>query len=120
MSAGRVWRLSRRVCNRYGPSRIYLIVDCYAGDMFQARDHGEAPDSADAELLPQPDQSQIDEAVVTATGSAEPGYDRAAETTLLELVYRYALPEGRVSDLIGGMHRPAPRRRRAVVAVEET
>ncbi len=108
MSVGRVWRLTptspHGVCNRFGPSRIHLIIDCYADDAFRALNQGEAPEPGDAELLPQPEQSHIDEAVSTATGLAELGYDNAAETTLLELFYQYALPEGRAYDLISGMY----------------
>jgi hypothetical protein len=108
MSVGRVWRLTptspHGVCNRYGPSRVHLIIDCYADDAFTSLNHGEAPEWGDAELLPEPNQTQIDEAVATATGLAELGYAHSAETTLLELFYQYAMPEGWAYDLISGMY----------------
>jgi hypothetical protein len=108
MSVGRVWRLTptspHGVCNRYGPSRVHLIIDCYADDAFRLLNRGEAPESGDVEPLPEPEQSQIDEAVATATGLAELGYDRAAETMLLELFYQHAMPEGRAYDLITVMY----------------
>ncbi|MEV6631914.1 aspartyl/asparaginyl beta-hydroxylase domain-containing protein [Actinoplanes sp. NPDC051470] len=108
MSVGRVWRLTptspHGVCNRFGPSRIHLIIDCYADEALRKLDHGEAPEPGDAELLPSPDQAQIDEVVATATGLADLGYDHAAETALLELFYQFALPEGRAYDLISDMY----------------
>ncbi|WP_204300239.1 aspartyl/asparaginyl beta-hydroxylase domain-containing protein, partial [Actinoplanes campanulatus] len=108
MSVGRVWRLTptspHGVCNRYGPSRVHLIIDCYADDAFASLNRSEAPDPGAAEGLPEPEQAQLDEAVATATGLAELGYDHAAETTLLELFYQYAMPEGRAYDLITGMY----------------
>jgi hypothetical protein len=108
MSVGRVWRLTptspHGVCNRFGPSRIHLIVDCYADDTFRALNDTEAREPGDAELLPGAEPALLDEAVSTASGLAELGYDHAAETTLLELFYRYALPAGRAYDLICDMY----------------
>ncbi len=108
MGVGRIWRLTptspHGVCNRFGPSRIHLIIDCYADDPFQELNRGEAPEPGDGELLPEPEQAHVDEAVATATGLAELGYDHAAETTMLELFYQYAIPEGRAYDLISGMY----------------
>jgi hypothetical protein len=108
LGVGRVWRLTptspHGVCNRFGPSRIHLIIDCYADDTFRTLNNGEAPEPGDAEPLPQPEQSRIEEVLATATSLAELGYDHAAETTLLELFYQYALPEGCAYDLISGMY----------------
>ncbi|MEV6350076.1 aspartyl/asparaginyl beta-hydroxylase domain-containing protein [Actinoplanes sp. NPDC051851] len=108
MSVGRVWRLTptspHGVCNRHGPSRIHLIIDCYADDTFAALNRGEVVGLGHAELLPVLEQSQIDEVVATATGLAELDYDHAAETTLLKLFYQYAMPEGQAYDLISGMY----------------
>jgi hypothetical protein len=108
MSAGRVWRLTptspHGVCNRYGPSRVHLIIDCYADDTFRSLNDREVPEPGDAELLPEPESAQIDEMLATATGLAELGYDHAAETALLGLFYQYAMPEGAAYDLISGMY----------------
>ncbi|RKN48222.1 aspartyl/asparaginyl beta-hydroxylase domain-containing protein [Micromonospora endolithica] len=108
MSDGRVWRLTptspHGVCNRFGPDRIHLIIDCYADAAFDAL-NASVDTVADAvTMLPAPDVQELEEHVATATGLAELGYDGAAETTLLELFYRYALAEGQVYDLITAMY----------------
>lgn len=108
MSVGRVWRLTptspHGVCNRFGPARIHLIVDCYADDAFATLNRSEALDPGAAELLPHADQAQVDDALATASRLAELGYDHAAETSLLELFYRFGLPEGHGYDLISSMY----------------
>ena len=104
MSVGRVWRLTptspHGACNRYGPSRIHLIIDCYADDAFRSLNQGQTPAPGDAEPLPTADGDDVDEVLAKAIGLAELGYRHAAETALLELFYRYALPEGRAYDLV--------------------
>lgn len=109
MSVGRVWRLTptspHGACNRFGPPRIHLIIDCYADTAFHAVNRGEAPEPADAVALAPAAGAELDEAVTTATWLAELGYCHAAETALLELFYRYALPEGHTYDLIVTMYR---------------
>jgi Aspartyl/Asparaginyl beta-hydroxylase len=108
MSVGRVWRLTptspHGVCNRLGPSRIHLIIDCYADAAFQALDDGEKAAPGDVTLLPEPTTPVIDETFATAASLAELGYSHAAETTLLGLFYQYAMPEGRTYDLIADMY----------------
>lgn len=108
MGLGRVWRLTptspHGVCNRFGPSRIHLIIDCYADAAFRDLNQGDAAAAGDATRLPEPSPLVLDETVTTATGLAELGYDHAAETALLELFYQYALAEGRAYDLIADMY----------------
>lgn len=108
LTVGRVWRLTptvpHGVCNLFGPSRIHLILDCYADEALTALSNTSAPDGVGASALPQPRPEELEEHVATARGLAELGYERAAETTLLELFYRYALPEGHAYDLIADMY----------------
>jgi hypothetical protein len=104
MDVGRTWRLTptspHGVCNRYGPSRIHLIIDCYADSVFEALNADVDPDTDTVERLPAPDLDVLEEAVSTAAGLVELGYPHAAETSLLGLFYRYAMPEGHAYDLI--------------------
>ncbi|MET8263160.1 aspartyl/asparaginyl beta-hydroxylase domain-containing protein [Micromonospora arida] len=108
MSDGRVWRLTptspHGVCNRFGPARIHLVIDCYADDAFTALNASADSVADSVAALPIPAADELEEHVATASGLAQLGYDRAAETTLLELFYRYALPEGQVYDLIALMY----------------
>ena len=108
MSDGRVWRLTptsaHGVCNRFGPARIHLVIDCYADDAFRALDAGSGADVDAATLLPTPTVNELEEHLSTASGLARLGYDHAAETTLLELFYRYAMAEGQVYDLVSAMY----------------
>lgn len=108
MSTGRLWRLTPTVphgaCNRYGPARIHLMLDCYGDDALHALTDGGTLGLTDAQPLPEPPTGVLDEHLATARGLAELGYERAAETSLLELFYRYRLPEGQPYDLIAAMY----------------
>ncbi|MQA26746.1 MAG: aspartyl beta-hydroxylase [Micromonosporaceae bacterium] len=108
MGVGRVWRLTptvpHGVCNLFGPQRMHLMLDCYADEALHAFLDGGECDPAGAQPLPVPSPTNLDEQLATARGLAELGYDQAAETGLLELFYRYAMPEGQVYDLIVNMY----------------
>ncbi|MGH3734465.1 MAG: aspartyl/asparaginyl beta-hydroxylase domain-containing protein [Micromonosporaceae bacterium] len=108
MSVGRVWRLTptvpHGVCNLFGPQRIHLMLDCYADEALHALANPGDGDPCDAQPMPALSPTDLDEKVATARGLAELGYERAAETGLLELFYRYAMPEGQVYDLIVSMY----------------
>lgn len=108
MTAGRIWRLTptyaHGVCNLLGPERIHLIADCYADRRLdELTADPQLPDSG-VRRLPPATEADLARHARTAAGMAGLGYVQAAERYLLRLFYAYALPEGRVYDLIADLY----------------
>lgn len=109
MYAGHMWRLTpthqHGVCNLDGPDRIHLLLDCYADDAYRSRAATAELLDGDVEQLPDITADQLAEAKTTARRFAEGGDISGAENRLLRLFYLYALPEGRIYDLVMDLHR---------------
>ncbi|WP_212839391.1 aspartyl/asparaginyl beta-hydroxylase domain-containing protein [Catellatospora sp. IY07-71] len=108
LAVGDLWRLvptnAHGACNLLGPDRIHLILDCYGNDGFaKLASHSRLHDG-DAVMLPSASDAELDRHVDDAVRLARLGYTDTAERSLLRLFYRYALPEGRVYDLLAAMH----------------
>lgn len=108
LSEGRIWRLAptyaHGACNRAGPDRIHLLLDCYA-DAEPVQPRAEATlDAHDFVRLPVATSAELDRQVDTARSLARLGYVGTAERHLLRLFYEYSLPEGHVYDLIASVH----------------
>lgn len=108
LAVGHLWRLvptnAHGACNLLGPDRIHLILDCYGNDGFdKLAGHAELLDG-DAIMLPSASGTELDCHVDDAVKLARLGYHDTAERSLLRLFYRYAMPEGRIYDLLVEMH----------------
>jgi hypothetical protein len=108
LDAGHIWRLTptfaHGACNRYGPARVHLILDCYASpELTDLTANQQLPDSCVRRLPPLGDelrQQHVDQAL----SLARLGYTQAAEEYLLRLFFRHALPEGHAYDLITDLY----------------
>jgi hypothetical protein len=104
LRAAHIWRLTptfqHGFCNLYGPDRIHLIIDCYADESFQRLTANAELADTDIEALPVPSRPDLDEHVKVARQLFSLGYRQAAESYLLRLFFRYALPVGGAYDLI--------------------
>jgi len=79
-------------------------LDCYADEGLARVNADEQLNENDVVYLSTPSQAQLDEHFATALRLARLGYERSAEKHLLRLFYEYALPEGRVYDLIASLY----------------
>lgn len=104
LTAGSVWRLTptyaHGVCNLYGPDRIHIVIDCYADAAFERLTSKAHLLQSDAMQLPEVSPEELETHLGTARRLLSLGYRTAAESHLLRLYYRYALPSGGAYDLI--------------------
>lgn len=108
MTAGRWWRLTptyaHGVCNLRGPARLHLIADCYASDTLHRLAHAAELPSCAIRPLPAATADDLARHAQEAERLAVLGWVKAAERSLLQLPYRYALPEGHAYDMISDLH----------------
>lgn len=108
LAVGDLWRLvptnAHGACNLLGPDRIHLILDCYDNDGLATLAKRSRLDDGDAVMLPSASDAELHRHVDDAVRLARLGYTDTAERSLLRLFYRYALPEGKVYDLLIAMH----------------
>jgi hypothetical protein len=108
LEAGKLWRLTptfvHGACNRAGPARIHLLLDCYASPSLAELRAGEQVPGTCVRELPQATEQVLAERAATARRLAALGYLRAAEQHLLRLFFTHALPEGHAYDMIADMH----------------
>lgn len=109
LQQGRIWRLTptfvHGACNAFGPARIHLILDCYAGPALEALRGGEHLPAGCVRELPEPGAQELEEAMQAARRLARLGYVQAAEQYLLRLFFHHRLEEGRVYDMVIDLHR---------------
>ncbi|MEO3863694.1 aspartyl/asparaginyl beta-hydroxylase domain-containing protein [Acrocarpospora sp. B8E8] len=108
MTAGLWWRLTptyaHGVCNLRGPQRIHLIADCYDDEAMRRLTAGAHLPETGVRVLPAATDDDLFQHARTAADLAALGWVQAAERSLLQLTYRYALPEGDAYDMISDLH----------------
>ncbi|MEU8266369.1 aspartyl/asparaginyl beta-hydroxylase domain-containing protein [Sphaerisporangium sp. NPDC049002] len=108
LSTGRLWRLTpthaHGACNRYGPPRLHLILDCYSSqELAELTNTRHLPDDAVRPLPPLTD-ALAHQQVTQALTLARLGYHDAAEQYLLQLYFTHESSEGQVYDLLHDLH----------------
>ncbi|WP_214107278.1 aspartyl/asparaginyl beta-hydroxylase domain-containing protein [Acrocarpospora catenulata] len=108
MTAGRWWRLTptyaHGVCNLRGPQRIHLIADCYDDEALRHLTADAHLPETGVRILPTATPDELLQHAQTAADLAALGWVEAAERSLLQLFYHYALSEGHTYDMIRDLH----------------
>ncbi|GII79116.1 hypothetical protein Sru01_40980 [Sphaerisporangium rufum] len=108
LAAGHIWRLTptyaHGACNRFGPARVHLILDCYASPELAVLTRDQYLPAGSVRPLPPLTDALLRHHAAQALRLAQLGYAKAAEEHLLRLFFDHTLPEGRAYDLIADMY----------------
>lgn len=108
LAVGHVWRLTpvhpHGVCNRYGPDRLHIIIDCYENAALQRLIANADLREDEAPWLPPAEDVEVSRALDEANSLLDLGLRGAAEQAVLRLFFRFTLEPGQAYELLADLY----------------